>query len=130
MKLMYRDIDISREMTETVILRDGFAEIRLNWFSLPLDVRAALVRDCLEQEMEYDEQWYFISIIIPVNGDSFEFHNTYFYIDELPANDEIYKEIGNAVQGKEEGILHSMELSTAETIGLISEVIPGISMTA
>lgn len=130
MKLMDRDIDISREMTETVILRDGFAEIRLNWFSLPLDVRTALVRDCLEQEMEYDDQWYFISIIIPVNGNVFEFHDTYFYIDELPANGEIYKEIGKAVQGKEEGILHPVELSAAEIVGLISEVIPGISMTA
>lgn len=130
MKFVNRYVDISREMTETAILGNEFAEIRLDWFSLPYNVREELVRECLCQEIEYDDQWFFLSIIIPAAGAGFDLHNTYFYIDELPPDEQIYKEIANSISENGGDLLHRLYLSAADTVQLISGLIPGISMTA
>ena len=73
-------------------MRDEFAEIKLDWFQLPLAVRERLVIDTLKKELDYDDQWYYFSIFVPLLNGIPNFGDTYYYIDEYAPNEQMDEE--------------------------------------
>lgn len=86
------NLEFSKNIITSTNIHNGFAEMKLDWFQLPLAVRGRLVIDTLKKELDYDDQWYYFSIFVPLLNGIPNFGDTYYYIDEYAPNEQMYEE--------------------------------------
>lgn len=95
--MMYRSWEITKNMITSVFINNNYAAVRLDWESIPSEYKDRLVKDFLGHEIEYDDQWYFASIIIPIKNNYLDFGTTYLYVDEYSPDEMILNFIDESV---------------------------------
>lgn len=107
-------------------MRDEFAEIKLDWFQLPFSVRAQLIADNMEEELESDDEWYYISIIVPLLNGIPNFGNTYYYVDDYAPNEAMYEEFVKS--NYEFAGLNKADIEIIDVVNLASALLPAKNM--
>ena len=114
-------------VSEIAIHNDSFAEVQLSWFDISGEMRASLVTEILGHEPDYDGQWYYSSIIIPLCEDRLDISKMFVYLDEFPPDANIYNEINIALKSDnsdEMPFLRRINLNITSKIELISFFVP------
>lgn len=114
-------------VSEIVIHNDSFAEVQLSWFDISEEMRETLVTEILGHELDYDNQWYYSSIIIPLCEDRLDISEMFIYLDEFSPNTDIYNEIATALKSDnsdEMPFLRRINLDITAKVELISFFIP------
>lgn len=114
-------------VSEIAIHNDSFAEVQLSWFDISEEIREAIVTEILGHGLDYDDQWYYSSIIIPLCEDRLDISKTFIYLDEFPPDANIYNEIAAALKSdnsNEMPFLRRINLDITAKIELISFFIP------
>ena len=114
-------------VSEIAIHNDSFAEVQLSWFDISEGMREALVTEILGHEPDYDDQWYYSSIIIPLYKDRLDISEMFIYLDEFSPDENIYNEITTALKSgssDEMPFLRIINLNITSKIELISFFVP------
>ena len=114
-------------VSEIAIHNDSFAEVQLSWFDISEEMRETLVTKILGHELDYDDQWYYSSIIIPLCEDCLDISEMFIYLDEFPPDENIYNEITTALKSgssDEMPFLRRINLNITSKIELISFFVP------
>ena len=114
-------------VSEIAIHNDSFAEVQLSWFDISEGMREALVTEILGHEPDYDDQWYYSSIIIPLYKDRLDISEMFIYLDEFSPDENIYNEITTALKSgssDEMPFLRRINLNITSKIELISFFVP------
>ena len=114
-------------VSEIAIHNDGFAEVQLSWFDISEEMRKALVTEIFGHELDYDDQWYYSSIIIPLCEDRLDISEMFIYLDEFSPDENIYDEITTALKSgrlDEMPFLRRINLNIASKVELISFFVP------
>ena len=114
-------------VSKIAIHNDGFAEVQLSWFDISEEIREALVTEILRHEPDYDDQWYYSSIIIPLCEDCLDISEMFIYLDEFPPDENIYNEITTALKSgnsDETPFLRRINLNITSKVELISFFVP------
>ena len=114
-------------VSEIAIHNDSFAEVQLSWFDISEEMREALVTEIFEHELDYDDQWYYSSIIIPLYEDRLDISEMFIYLDEFSPDANIYNEIAAALKSDnsdEMPFLRRINLNITSKIELISFFVP------
>ena len=85
-------------VSEIAIHNDSFAEVQLSWFDISEEMRETLVTKILGHELDYDDQWYYSSIIIPLCEDRLDISEMFIYLDEFQPDANIDNEIAAALK--------------------------------
>ena len=114
-------------VSEITIHNDIFAEVQLSWFDISEEMREALVTEIFGHEPDYDDQWYYSSIIIPLYEDRLDISEMFIYLDEFPPDANIYNEIAAVLKSDssdEMPFLRRINLNITSKIELISFFVP------
>ena len=114
-------------VSEIAIHNDSFAEVQLSWFDISEEMRETLATEILGHKPDYDDQWYYSSIIIPLCEDRLDISKMFVYLDEFSPDENIYNEITTALKsGKpdEMPFLRRINLNITSKIELISFFVP------
>ena len=114
-------------VSEIAIHNDSFAEVQLSWFDISEEMRETLVTEILRHELDYDDQWYYSSIIIPICEDRLDISKMFVYLDEFSPDENIYNEITTALKSgnsDEMPFLRRINLNITSKIELISFFVP------
>ena len=114
-------------VSEIAIHNDSFAEVQLSWFDISEGMREALVTEILGHEPDYDDQWYYSSIIIPLYKDRLDISEMFIYLDEFSPDENIYNEITTALKSgrlDEMPFIRRINLNITSKIELISFFVP------
>ena len=114
-------------VSEIAIHNDSFAEVQLSWFDISEEIRENLVTEILGHELDYDDQWYYSSIIIPLCGDRLDISEMFIYLDEFSPDANIYNEITTALKSgrsDEMPFFRRINLNITSKIELISFFVP------
>lgn len=114
-------------VSEIAIHNDSFAEVQLSWFDISGEMREALVTEIFGHEPNYDDQWYYSSIIIPLYKDRLDISEMFIYLDEFSPDENIYNEITTALKSgrsDEMPFLRRINLNITSKIELISFFVP------
>lgn len=114
-------------VSEIAIHNDNFAEVQLSWFDISEEMREALVTEILGHGIDYDDQWYYSSIIIPLCEDRLDISKMFIYLDEFPPDADIYYEIAAALKSDksdEMPFLRRINLDITAKVELISFFVP------
>ena len=114
-------------VSEIAIHNDSFAEVQLSWFDISEGMREALVTEILGHEPDYDDQWYYSSIIIPLYKDRLDISEMFIYLDEFSPDENIYNEITTALKSgssDEMPFLRRINLNITSKIELVSFFVP------
>lgn len=114
-------------VSEIAIHNDSFAEVQLSWFDISGEMREALVTEIFGHEPDYDDQWYYSSIIIPLYKDRLDISEMFIYLDEFLPDENIYNEITTALKSgssDEMPFLRRINLNITSKIELISFFVP------
>lgn len=114
-------------VSEIMVHNDSFAEVQLSWFDISEEMREALVTEILGHEPDYDDQWYYSSIIIPLCEDRLDISEMFIYLDEFAPDANIYNEIAAALRSgrsDEMPFLRRINLNITSKIELISFFVP------
>ena len=114
-------------VSEIMVHNDSFAEVQLSWFDISEEMREALVTEILGHEPDYDDQWYYSSIIIPLYKDRLDISEMFIYLDEFSPDENIYNEITTALKSgssDEMPFLRRINLNITSKIELISFFVP------
>lgn len=114
-------------VSEIAIHNDSFAEVQLSWFDISEEIREALVTEILGHELDYDDQWYYSSIIIPLYKDRLDISEMFIYLDEFSPDENIYNEITTALKSgrlDEMPFIRRINLNITSKIELISFFVP------
>ena len=118
-------------VSEIAIHNDSFAEVQLSWFDISEEMRETLVTEILRHELDYDDQWYYSSIIIPICEDRLDISNMFVYLDEFSPDENIYNEITTALKSgnsDEMPFLRRINLNITSKIELISFFVPSVNI--
>ena len=114
-------------VSEIAIHNDSFAEVQLSWFDISEEMREALVTEIFGHEPDYDGQWYYSSIIIPLCEDRLDISEMFIYLDEFAPDANIYNEITTALKSgrsDEMPFIRRINLNITSKIELISFFVP------
>lgn len=114
-------------VSEIAIHNDSFAEVQLSWFDISEEIREVLVTEILGHGLDYDDQWYYSSIIIPLCEDRLDISKMFIYLDEFPPDANIYNEIAAALKSDnsdEMPFLRRINLDITAKVELISFFVP------
>lgn len=114
-------------VSEIAIHNDSFAEVQLSWFDISEGMREALVTEIFGHEPDYDDQWYYSSIIIPLCEDRLDISKMFVYLDEFSPDANIYNEITTALKSgrsDEMPFIRRINLNITSKIELISFFVP------
>ena len=114
-------------VSEIAIHNDSFAEVQLSWFDISEEMRETLVTEILRHELDYDDQWYYSSIIIPICEDRLDISKMFVYLDEFSPDENIYNEITTALKSgssDEMPFLRRINLNITSKIELVSFFVP------
>lgn len=114
-------------VSEIAIHNDSFAEVQLSWFDISEEMREALVTEIFGHEPDYDDQWYYSSIIIPLYKDRLDISEMFIYLDEFSPDENIYNEITTALKSgrsDEMPFIRRINLNITSKIELISFFVP------
>ena len=114
-------------VSEIAIHNDSFAEVQLSWFDISEEMREALVTEIFGHEPDYDDQWYYSSIIIPLYEDRLDISEMFIYLDEFSPDENIDNEIAAALKSgspDEMPFLRRINLNITSKIELISFFVP------
>lgn len=114
-------------VSEIIIHNDSFTEVQLSWFDISEEMREALVTEIFGHEPDYDDQWYYSSIIIPLYEDRLDISEMFIYLDEFSPDENIYNEITTALKSgrsDEMPFLRRINLNITSKIELISLFVP------
>ena len=114
-------------VSEIAIHNDSFAEVQLSWFDISEGMREALVTEIFGHEPDYDDQWYYSSIIIPLYKDRLDISEMFIYLDEFSPDENIYNEITTALKSgrsDEMPFIRRINLNITSKIELISFFVP------
>ena len=114
-------------VSEIIIHNDSFTEVQLSWFDISEEMRETLVTEIFGYEPDYDDQWYYSSIIIPLCEDRLDISKMFIYLDEFPPDANIYNEITTALKSgssDEMPFLRRINLNITSKIELISFFVP------
>lgn len=114
-------------VSEIAIHNDSFAEVQLSWFDISEEMRKALITEILGHELDYDDQWYYSSIIIPLYKDRLDISEMFIYLDEFSPDENIYNEIAAALKSgssDEMPFFRRINLNITSKIELISFFVP------
>ena len=114
-------------VSEIAIHNDSFAEVQLSWFDISEEMRETLVTEILGHELDYDDQWYYSSIIIPLCEDRLDISKMFVYLDEFSPDENIYNEITTALKSgrlDEMPFIRRINLNITSKIELISFFVP------
>ena len=114
-------------VSEIAIHNDSFAEVQLSWFDISEEMRASLVTEILGHELDYDDQWYYSSIIIPLCGDRLDISEMFIYLDEFSPDANSYNEITTALKSgrsDEMPCFRRINLNITSKLELISFFVP------
>ena len=114
-------------VSEIAIHNDSFAEVQLSWLDISEEMRETLVTEILGHELDYDDQWYYSSIIIPLCEDRLDISEMFIYLDEFSPDENIYDEITTALKSgrlDEMPFLRRINLNIASKVELISFFVP------
>ena len=114
-------------VSEIAIHNDSFAEVQLSWFDISEEMREALVTEILGHKPDYDDQWYYSSIIIPLYKDRLDISEMFIYLDEFSPDENIYNEITTALKSgrlDEMPFIRRINLNITSKIELISFFVP------
>ena len=114
-------------VSEIAIHNDSFAEVQLSWFDISEEMRETLVTEIFGHEPDYDDQWYYSSIIIPLCRDRLDISEMFIYLDEFSPDANIYNEITTALKSgrsDEMPFLRRINLNITSKIELISFFVP------
>lgn len=114
-------------VSEIAIHNDSFAEVQLSWFDISEEMREALVTEIFGHEPDYDDQWYYSSIIIPLYKDHLDISEMFIYLDEFSPDANIYNEITTALKSgrlDEMPFIRRINLNITSKIELISFFVP------
>ena len=118
-------------VSEIAIHNDSFAEVQLSWFDISEEMREALVTEIFGHEPDYDDQWYYSSIIIPLYKDRLDISEMFIYLDEFSPDENIYNEITTALKSgssDEMPFLRRINLNITSKIELISFFVPSVNI--
>ena len=118
-------------VSEIAIHNDSFAEVQLSWFDISEEMRETLVTEILRHELDYDDQWYYSSIIIPICEDRLDISKMFVYLDEFSPDENIYNEITTALKSgnsDEMPFLRRINLNITSKIELISFFVPSVNI--
>lgn len=114
-------------VSEIAIHNDSFAEVQLSWFDISEEMRETLATEILGHKPDYDDQWYYSSIIIPLYKDRLDISEMFIYLDEFSPDENIYNEITTALKlGRldEMPFIRRINLNITSKIELISFFVP------
>ena len=114
-------------VSEIAIHNDSFAEVQLSWFDISEEMRETLVTEIFGHEPDYDDQWYYSSIIIPLYKDRLDISEMFIYLDEFSPDENIYNEITTALKSgrlDEMPFIRRINLNITSKIELISFFVP------
>lgn len=114
-------------VSEIIIHNDSFAEVQLSWFDISEEMRETLVTEIFGHEPDYDDQWYYSSIIIPLCEDRLDISKMFIYLDEFSPDANIYNEITTALKSDnsdEMPFLRRINLNITSKIELVSFFVP------
>ena len=114
-------------VSEIAIHNDSFAEVQLSWFDISKEMREALLTEIFGHELDYDDQWYYSSIIIPLCEDRLDISEMFIYLDEFSPDANIYSEISKALKSDssdETPFLRRINLNITSKVELISFFVP------
>lgn len=114
-------------VSEIIIHNDSFTEVQLSWFDISEEMREALVTEIFGHEPDYDDQWYYSSIIIPLYEDRLDISEMFIYLDEFSPDENIYNEITTALKSgrsDEMPFIRRINLNITSKIELISFFVP------
>ena len=114
-------------VSEIAIHNDSFAEVQLSWFDISEGMREALVTEIFGHEPDYDDQWYYSSIIIPLCEDRLDISKMFVYLDEFSPDANIYNEITTALKSgrsDEMPFIRRINLNITSKIELVSFFVP------
>lgn len=114
-------------VSEIAIHNDSFTEVQLSWFDISEEMREALVTEIFGHEPDYDDQWYYSSIIIPLYEDRLDISEMFIYLDEFTPDENIYNEITTALKSgrsDEMPFIRRINLNITSKIELISFFVP------
>ena len=114
-------------VSEIAIHNDSFTEVQLSWFDISEEMREALVTEIFGHEPDYDDQWYYSSIIIPLYKDRLDISEMFIYLDEFSPDENIYNEITTALKSgrsDEMPFIRRINLNITSKIELISFFVP------
>ena len=120
----FRNIGLSADMIENLIIHKQYVEMVFNWSALDSDLRQKLVTEFLEHEIEYDDQWYYGSIIIPKKDYKMSFDHVYVYVDEYIPDDTIYNEIANDISSGTHDWVREININNTVKVTILSLFIP------
>lgn len=112
---------------EIIIHNDSFAEVQLSWFDISEEMRETLATEILGHKPDYDDQWYYSSIIIPLYKDRLDISEMFIYLDEFSPDENIYNEITTALKSgrlDEMPFIRKINLNITSKIELISFFVP------
>lgn len=114
-------------VSEIIIHNDSFTEVQLSWFDISEEMREALVTEIFGHKPDYDDQWYYSSIIIPLYKDRLDISEMFIYLDEFSPDENIYNEITTALKSgrlDEMPFIRKINLNITSKIELISFFVP------
>lgn len=114
-------------VSEIAIHNNSFAEVQLSWFDISEEIREAIVTEILGHGLDYDDQWYYSSIIIPLCEDRLDISKMFIYLDEFPPDANIYNEIAAVLKSDnsdEMPFLRRINLDITAKVELISFFVP------
>lgn len=114
-------------VSEIAIHNDSFTEVQLSWFDISEEMREALVTEIFGHEPDYNDQWYYSSIIIPLYEDRLDISEMFIYLDEFTPDENIYNEITTALKSgrlDEMPFIRKINLNITSKIELISFFVP------
>ena len=114
-------------VSEIAIHNDSFAEVQLSWFDISEEMRETLATEILGHKPDYDDQWYYSSIIIPLYKDRLDISEMFIYLDEFSPDENIYNEITTALKSgrsDEMPFFRRINLNITSKIELISFFVP------
>ncbi len=114
-------------VSEIAIHNDSFAEVQLSWFDISEEMRETLATEILGHKPDYDDQWYYSSIIIPLYKDRLDISEMFIYLDEFSPDENIYNEITTALKSgrlDEMPFIRRINLNITSKIELISFFVP------
>ena len=117
-------------VSKIAIHNDSFAEVQLSWFDISEEMREALVTEIFGHEPDYDDQWYYSSIIIPLCEDRLDISKMFIYLDEFPPDANIDNEIAAALKSgssDEMPLIRRINLNITSKIELLSFFVPSVN---
>lgn len=126
----YNNLLNSDLITDIRIHQNHFAA-SIDWFELSIDMRNELLYEFMGKTLDYEDQWYYVAVIIPHKNGIPEPQKAFLYLDEFEpdTNEDNYFRRGISLyseQGTSYVSEHCRDLvpSVSETLHILSWILP------